>query len=85
MEDKIYLENLMISLQKTFSRVNQATAENLEARPETPTARITGDINFSISTKAIPEDGKMLIDKEGHVDLSFSGVIDLDIEDEEAE
>lgn len=83
MEEKIYLENLLISLQKTFSRVNTATAENLELRPDGPTARLSGDINFSINTKAIPEVGdKLLISKEGHVDLTFEGVIDLDEEPE---
>ncbi len=85
MEEKIYLENLLISLQKTFSRVNVATAENLELRPETPTARLSGDINFSINTKATPVVGdKLLITKDGHVDLTFQGVIDLDEEPEES-
>lgn len=83
MEEKIYLENLIIALQKTFSRVNTATAENLEKRPDGPTARISGDVNFTISTKATPEVGDQLaIEKDGHVELTFQGTIDLDIDEE---
>ena len=77
------MQDVIIALQKSFSRANQMTAENQRNNGNNPTSRIVGDVEFSISTKAVPGDGdELLIDKDGHVGITFNGTIDLDMDDE---
>lgn len=79
--DSLPLEEVVIALQKTFSRVTQRTKENKDDSVYKTTAMIVGDINFEMTVKVSPEDDCLIFDKIGSIDIKLSGVIDLDISD----
>ncbi len=82
--EKIYLEDVVIAIQKSFSRVNEATAKNeLKTDAQTPTSKLSGDIEFTITTKANPDGkDKLEINENGYIEFCFKGKIDLDIDDD---
>jgi hypothetical protein len=77
---KITLDEVIVALQKSFSRVSTASAE-LPA--ENARAMVTGLVNFDISLKVEAEKDYLRLDADGAIDLRLSGKIDTDIRIEE--
>lgn len=50
----MYLEDVIIALQKTFSRVNEMTQSNRSSNTHRPTALISGPVQFTISAQVAP-------------------------------
>jgi len=78
----VSLDVALTALQKSFSRVNSAAAKSLKENPGEPVARLEGDITFEMKTRVEPEGNRLIITKNGQIDLSISGTIDPDIEDD---
>ncbi|WP_190808709.1 hypothetical protein [Flagellimonas sp. S3867] len=83
-EDKIYLEELMIILQKSFSRVTDSTNKERSNKEDVnvPTAMLVGDVDYEIALKADPVGDKLLVHKNGSISFRFSGQIDIDLEED---
>ncbi len=82
----IALEDVMLALQKSFSRVNRDTAQvdDDEAR-----AMIIGEIEFQMVISVSPVDNGetswLKSDPEGGINLSLNGKIDMGIEEKTEE
>ncbi len=72
------LDDVIINLQKTFSRISEKSATVPEHRAR---ALVTGIVNFEISTRINSEDDKLVISKTGDIQLSLKGTLETDIED----
>lgn len=74
---KVTLEDIVICLQKSFSRVSAISAQ---IPKEQSRARIVGNVNFTIRLNLEPgEDDHLMFDKQGSVELQLIGQIDTDI------
>lgn len=74
---KITLEHIIISLQKSFSRVS---ATGGQIPKEQSRARIVGNVNFTIKLNLEPgEDDHLMFDNHGSIELQLAGEIDTDI------
>ncbi len=81
-QDAISLDDLLINIQKALSRVSQRTASVPESDAKSV---IYGDVDFSIELKVEGEDDRLLVKKDGSVNLSMSGKISTDIRDDEVD
>ena len=71
------LEDIVLALQKTFSRVSAATAEVPASQAR---ALVVGQVDFEISLRAAPHDVDHLVQEEnGPIQLVLKGRIDTDI------
>ena len=70
------LDDLIITLQKTFSRVSEKSAKIPE---EQARALVTGIINFEISTTVKPEQDRLMVTKSGEIKLTLKGTLETDI------
>ena len=73
---KLRLDEAIVALQKSFSRVS---AKSAEISQEKARAMVTGQVTFEMSLKVQPEKDYLYIDSNGTVDLRLSGMIDTDI------
>ena len=75
-QDQLSLDDAIVALQKTFSRVSAKTAEvdQMDAR-----AMVSGQVNFDMSLKVHPERDYLYLDANGSVDLRLTGMIDTDV------
>jgi hypothetical protein len=48
------LVDVLIALQKTFSRLSEQTAESEKVKPARPLALVTGDVTFDLSMNVQP-------------------------------
>ncbi len=75
------LEKLLVALQKEISRVNSATAENIRTNTEQPTATMClSNVTFQLKFNSNLENDKIIIDKDGAVQIELSSEIIPDIE-----
>ena len=79
-EKKLTLDDVVIALQKTFSRVS---ARSASVPVENARALVTGQVNFTLSLKVDPQGDYLHPASNGSVDLNLAGVIDTDIRSEE--
>ncbi len=75
-ESKQRLDQWLIALQKTFSRVTDATKQN--AQQDKITAMMVDEVKFEIRVQVDLEDDKILVDKNSKYDIILQGTIDLD-------
>jgi hypothetical protein len=76
----IYLEDVVESLQKSFSRVMAKTA----AVPQTDAcARLSGAVSFELDLLIEPDGDRLKVCEGGFVNLKFSGSIDLGVRHEQ--
>ena len=75
-EQDLTLDELLVSVQKAFSRLSRASARvgNDKAR-----ALITGDVEFDISFNADAEGAYIYPQKDGFVKIALRGKIETDI------
>ncbi len=81
-QDAISLDDLLINIQKSLSRVSLRSAAIPESQAK---SIIYGDVDFSIELKVEGEGDKLLVKKDGSVNLSMSGKISTDIRNDEVE
>ena len=75
-----YLEDVVESLQKSFSRVMAKTA----AVPQTDAcARLSGAVSFELDLLLEPEGDRLRVCENGSMNLKFSGSIDLGVRHEQ--
>ncbi len=75
------LEKLLVALQKEISRVNSATAENLRNNTERPTATMSlSNVSFQLKFNSNLINDKIIIDRDGEVQIELSSEIIPDIE-----
>lgn len=79
---EVTLDDLLVNIQKSLSRVSARSASIPE---EQARSLIHGDVNFSIDLKVDGEGDKVIVRKDGQVNLSMSGRISTDIRNEEYE
>ena len=72
------LDDILVALQKSFSRLTDQTNEN-----EGTTAQMVGEVDFELKAKFSAQNDSLIHDREGGIELTFTGTIDLDINDEE--
>jgi hypothetical protein len=77
-ENKLTLDEVLISLQKSFSRVTDNSTRN-----EGTTALMVGNINFELEVRLTAENDKLFYDKDGDMALRVSGQIDSDLKEEQ--
>ncbi|MEE9350968.1 MAG: hypothetical protein V3U78_01810 [Thiotrichaceae bacterium] len=70
------LDDVIITLQKTFSRISEKSANVPE---EQARALVTGIVNFEISTTVNPEGDRLIVTKSGEVQITLKGQIETDI------
>jgi hypothetical protein len=70
------LDDVLISLQKSFSRVS---ARSSEVAPENARSLIVGNVNFELTLRLSPDKDTLLHKPEGELQLKLSGVIQQDI------
>lgn len=84
------LDQILIGLQKTFSRVNAATAERItDEHIDKARAMIVGDVQFQLSLTVVPaapaldgaiSDSFLYSNQAGEgISLTLSGIINTDI------
>lgn len=80
-KEAITLEDIMISLQKSFSRVSYKTAQAQRKNEGAGAlAIISGPVEFQVTLKVRPgEDETILYDEKGSVELSLKGEVTPDI------
>ena len=75
-----HLDDVMIALQKTFSRVSASSANVPE---EDSRALITGSVAFELSLKVdLDEKDHLLLNSRGTIDVKLTGTIETDIRDD---
>jgi len=79
-EKKLTLDDVVIALQKTFSRVS---ARSASVPSDQARALVTGQVNFAFSLKVDPQEDFLHPTPKGSVELNLSGTIDTDIRSEE--
>ena len=79
-ESKLSLDDVVIALQKTFSRVS---ARSAAIPSEQALALVTGQVDFTLSLKLDPQEDYLQLNPKGSVELNLSGSIDTDIRSEE--
>ena len=79
-KDEITLDDLLVNIQKSLSRVSMRSAAIPEDQAK---STIYGDVNFSIDLKVEGADDKLLVKKDGSVNISMSGTINADIRKDE--
>ncbi|MDI6402416.1 hypothetical protein QLX67_10455 [Balneolaceae bacterium ANBcel3] len=84
MDEKQSLENLLITLQKSISRVMDQSAKNHKEQ-DRRTALIVGDVDFELKMKLSNEKDRFFLDKNGEIELNLHGKIDPDLKEEEYE
>ncbi len=70
------LDDVIIALQKSFSRVS---ARSADVPAENARAMVVGQISFDLSLRANPDDDKLRLDSRGAIELKFSGTLDTDV------
>jgi hypothetical protein len=76
-EEAPSLEEVVIALQKTFSRVSTSTAQVAEHRAR---AMVTGKVAFKMNLAvAMGDDDRLLTSAEGPIALELSGTLDTDV------
>lgn len=80
--DQPSLDDVLVALQKSFSRVSTRTAD---VDPEMARAMISGQVAFNISLKAELEGDYLLPNDKGSLDLNLSGTLETDIRTDEDE
>lgn len=75
----VSLEQVITSLQKSFSRVSRDAAQ---VGDDEALALIVGNVDFEIRTRVTPVGDQLIVDKEGEVDLNLRGVVDTDLREE---
>ena len=76
------LEDVINSLQKSFSRVSRDSAKVAETDA---LALIVGQVEFDIQIKLSPNSDRLLVDDNGVINLGLKGVIDTDVREESSE
>lgn len=76
--EDVFLEDIVTSLQKSFSRVTERSESNVGR-----TAQIVGDVNFEITTKLNPIGDKLVYTNAGGIEVTVSGSLDTDIKEED--
>lgn len=71
------LEQVLIALQKSISRVN-SISNNVP--PNQARALILGDIDFDLSLKCDQDGDKLRISNSGGISISLKGIINTDME-----
>lgn len=79
-DNKLSLDDVVIALQKTFSRVS---ARSASVPSEQARALVTGQVDFTLSLQVDPQEDYLLLNPKGSVELNLSGSIDTDIRTEE--
>jgi hypothetical protein len=74
--EHLYLEDILVALQKSFSRVSSASGN---VNPDAPLALITGPVGFEITVRVAPERDRLLHKADGDVQLKLSGTVRPDI------
>ncbi len=75
-EDEVTLDDVMVELQKSFSRVS---AKSRNVPSEDARALIVGEVDFEISLPIEPEKERILQKKESPISLTLRGTINTDI------
>ena len=76
-DTSITLDDVIVSLQKTFSRVSSRTGKIPELDAQ---ATITGTVKFELGIKVNPDsDHALRPDPQGSIDLLLSGDIETDV------
>ena len=75
-EKRLTLDDVVVALQKSFSRVSGRSAE---VPRESPRAMVTGQVSFEISLKVDPDEDFLYLNANGAIDMRLSGVIDTDV------
>ncbi len=70
------LDDVIITLQKTFSRISEKSAKVPE---EHARALVTGIVNFEISTTVNPDGDRLVVTKSGDIEITLKGQIETDI------
>jgi len=71
------LDNLLIALQKTLSRVNRASSG---VGAKQARSLIVGDVDFNLTCKCdLANDDKLVLNDVGNIALNLSGHINTDI------
>lgn len=70
------LGNVLVSLQKSFSRVSRASAD---VPAHSARALVVGKVAFEMSFKCEPVEDALLIKDDGGMELKLTGTIEVDI------
>lgn len=74
------LEQLLVALQKSLSRVSRNSAD---VPKDQPRSLIVGNVAFHLRTRCAQEgDNRLLVGSEGEIDLELSGTITTDLDAE---
>lgn len=72
------LEEVLIALQKSFSRVSKSSFDFAQQNEGSTVALMVGNIDFEIALKADIQGDRILYNQHGAMTLSFKGQIDPD-------
>ncbi|MFA4987382.1 MAG: hypothetical protein WC712_12415 [Candidatus Brocadiia bacterium] len=75
-KDLGYLEDVVKSLQKSFSRVSRDTAVVSESAAR---ARVVGRVRFTMGLTVTPEGDRLRVDPAGIITLSIEGEIEPNV------
>ena len=75
-EPNCNLEDVLVNLQKTFSRVSNRTAQVVG---EDAAAIIIGPVAFSINLRVSPNGDYLLVSDQGTIELSLEGKVEPDV------
>ena len=73
---QLTLEDVIVALQKSFSRVS---AKSADVPPENARAMVAGQVNFEMALKVDTDADYLCVTPKGTIDLKISGVVDTDI------
>lgn len=72
------LEEVLIALQKSFSRVSKSSFDFAKENEGSTVALMVGNIDFEVSLKADIQGDRILYNQHGAMTLNFKGQIDPD-------
>ncbi len=83
----IFLEDVILALQKSFSRVANITNEYRESLPADAVSMIVSSVDFEISLNAVPVHSEDITHRfiylpDGPIKMTFKGKIDPDFKDD---
>lgn len=75
-----YFDDLVVALQKSFSRVSAATDKSQREKDSTaPCAMVVGPVKFSLSLNVAMEEDRLRIQENGSIRISIDGTLQTDV------
>jgi len=75
-----YFDDLIVALQKSFSRVSAATDKSQREKDATaPCAMVVGPVKFSLSLNVDMDKDRLRVQESGSIRLSIDGTLQTDV------